>query len=146
MIARAYRGVDRLLGRLPEAAALLFARLAVGHVFWASGRTKVEGLRLREEAVDLFRYEYRVPLIPPEIAAPLTAVAEHVLPLLLAIGLLTRLSALGLAAITLVIQIFVYPDAWWTHHSLWLAILLILIAAGPGRISLDWLLIRGRGR
>lgn len=146
MIYSAYLAVENFLARLPASWTLLFARIAVAHVFWASGRTKVEGFALREEAVDLFRYEYQLPLISPELAAPVTAIAEHLFPFLLVIGLLSRLSAAALAVVTLVIQFLVYPDAWWTHHSLWLALLLVIVAVGPGAISLDHLLLRKKRR
>ena len=134
------------LSRFGLPSALLFARIAIAHVFWASGRTKVEGLRLREEAVDLFRYEYSLPLISPETAALVAAMAEHLLPVLLVVGLATRVAAAGLAFMTMIIQLFVYPDAWWTHHALWLAILLTIVTAGPGLLSADALLVRWRRR
>ena len=67
---------------------------------------------------------------------------ELVLPPLLLLGFLTRLSALGLLAMTIVIQLFVYPDAWWTAHAYWTALLIVLIARGPGAISLDRLIFR----
>jgi putative oxidoreductase len=136
------RKADGWLGRINESAVLLFVRIVAAHVFWASGRTKVEGfLTLRPEAVDLFRDEYRLPLIAPEIAAPLAAFAEHLLPILLAFGLFTRFAALGLIVMTLVIQFLVYPDAWWPQHSLWLGLLLIILARGPGGLSLDrWMI------
>ncbi len=70
------------------------------------------------------------------------ATREFVLPVFLFLGLLTRLSALGLLAMTTVIQIFVYPDGWWTAHAYWVAILIVLIARGPGAISLDRLVFR----
>ena len=122
---------------IPEAALLLFVRVAVGHVFWASGQTKVEGFALRPEAIDLFRDEYKLPLISPEIAAPMAAIAEHVLPILLVVGLFSRFASLGLIVMTLVIQFLVYPDAWWTQHSLWLGLLLVILVRGPGTWSLD---------
>jgi putative oxidoreductase len=132
------RKADGLLGRLNESALLLFVRIVAGHVFWASGRTKVEGfLTLRPEAVDLFRDEYRLPLIAPEIAAPMAAFAEHLLPILLVVGLFTRFAAVGLIVMTLVIQFLVYPDAWWPQHSLWIGLLLVIVARGPGGLSLD---------
>ena len=119
-------------------------------VFWRSGQTKVEGFaidleegrfelgwpRLSANAVDLFRDEYRLPVIAPEWAALLAATAEHALPLLLAIGLATRLSAAGLLAMTAVIQVLVYPGAWPTH-GVWAAALAWLMASGPGPLSLD---------
>lgn len=102
-----------------------------------SGRTKVEGvLTLTEGSYELFRSEYKLPLVQPEIAAHLAAYAEHLFPLLLVLGLFTRLSALALLGMTLVIQIFVYPDAWPTHLS-WAALLIYLVARGGGALSLD---------
>ncbi len=129
--------VMRLIGWLeavPCSVVALFGRLAIAPVFWFSGRTKVDGWALSDSAVDLFRDEYKVPF--PEIAAPMAALAEHMLPILLVIGLATRFSALGLFVMTLVIQ-WVYPSGWWSHHALWFAILAYLIVLGPGKISLD---------
>lgn len=108
-------------------------------VFWQSGRTKVEGFTIKDSTWFLFEHEYALPLIPPGVAAVLATAAEHLLPVLLILGLLTRFSALGLLAMTVVIQIFVYPGAWVTH-GLWASALLALMALGPGRWSLDHLL------
>lgn len=125
---------------LPASVQLLAARLAVAAIFFLSGRTKVEGwFTLKPSTIDLFRYEYMLPLVPPEIAAPMAAFAEHALPLLLVLGLFTRFAALGLLGMTAVIEIFVYPQAWPTHLS-WAALLLPLIAQGAGNFSLDHLL------
>jgi putative oxidoreductase len=125
---------------LPLSLLLLVQRLGIAGVFFQSGRTKVEGLfTIPDTTVELFRYEYALPLLPPEWAAYAATVAEHVFPMLLVAGLLTRVSAAALLGMTLVIQIFVYPDAWTTHLS-WAAILLPLIAMGGGRFSLDRLL------
>lgn len=122
---------------LPASLQLLAARLAVAAIFFLSGRTKVEGwFTLKDSTIELFRYEYMLPLIPPEIAARVATGAEHVLPLLLLAGLFTRSAALGLLGMTAVIQLFVYPQAWPTHLS-WAALLLPLLAQGPGRLSLD---------
>jgi putative oxidoreductase len=137
--------VDTALSRIPEAAILLFTRIVAGHVFWASGRTKVEGLfTLRPETVDLFRDEYRLPLISPEIAAPMAAAAEHILPILLVLGLFTRFAALGLVGMTLVIQFLVYPEAWWPVHSLWLGLLLVLVWRGGGAWAADRFVLEKR--
>ncbi|WP_242140672.1 DoxX family protein [Sphingomonas sp. TREG-RG-20F-R18-01] len=128
----------RLAGTLlPPSALLLVQRLAVAAVFFLSGRTKVEGIfTMKPETVALFQTEYALPLIPPLPAAWLSATAEHVFPILLVLGLFTRLSATALLCMTLVIEIFVYPDAWPTHLS-WAGLMLPLIALGGGRVSLD---------
>lgn len=118
----------------------LASRGAIAAIFFLSGRTKVEGfLTITDSAYELFRGEYKLPLIPPEIAVHVAAYAEHLFPVLLVLGLLTRLSALALLGMTLTIQIFVYPDAWPTHLS-WAALLLYLVGRGGGALSLDSLL------
>jgi putative oxidoreductase len=115
----------------------LGARLAVAAIFFMSGRTKVDGfLTVSDTAYTLFREDYRVPLLPPELAAHVATYAEHVFPLLLVIGLFTRLSALALLGMTTIIQVFVYPDAWPTHLS-WAVLTLYLIGRGAGALSLD---------
>ena len=115
----------------------LAARFSIAGIFFMSGRTKVEGfLTLRDSAVALFADEYRVPLLPPELAAHLAAYAEHLFPVLLVLGLFTRLSAGALLGMTAVIQIFVYPSAWPTHLS-WAGLLLYLVGRGAGPWSLD---------
>lgn len=115
----------------------LLSRLAIAAIFYQSGRTKVEGfLTVTDSAVELFRTEFKLPLIAPDIAAHLATCAEHVFPLLLMPGLFTRLSALALLTMTLTIQIFVYPDAWPTHLS-WAALLLYLVGRGGGKWALD---------
>jgi len=118
----------------------LTARAALAAVFWLSGRTKVDGwLTVNDTAYTLFREDYKVPVLPPEFAAHMATYAEHLLPLLLVLGLATRLSALGLLGMTAVIQIFVYPDAWPTHLT-WATGMLYLIGRGAGRWSLDHVL------
>lgn len=118
----------------------LVNRISIAAIFFFSGRTKVEGfLTLTDSAYSLFREEYKLPLIAPELAAHLAAYAEHFFPLLLVLGLFTRLSALALLGMTLVIQVFVYPDAWPTHLS-WAGLLLYLVARGAGPLSLDHVL------
>ena len=125
---------------LPSSFLLLVQRLGIAAVFFQSGRTKVEGIfTIPDTTIELFRSEYALPLLPPELAAYLAAGAEHLFPVLLVLGLFTRLSAAALLGMTLVIQIFVYPDAWPTHLS-WAGLMLPLIALGGGRFSLDRLL------
>jgi putative oxidoreductase len=119
---------------------LLVSRVGIAAVFFASGRTKVSGLlSVTDGAVELFRSEYRLPLVDPVLAAHAAAYAEHLFPILLVLGLATRGAALALLGMTLVIEVFVYPDAWPTHLS-WAAPLLLLAARGGGAWSLDRLL------
>ncbi len=140
--AEGLRGAwNRLAGMLDHFIShgliALAARYALAGIFFYSGRTKVEGfLTVTDGAYALFRDEFKVPLIPPEIAAHMAAYAEHLFPLLLVVGLFTRFSALSLLAMTAVIQIFVYPDAWPTHLS-WAALMLYLIGRGAGPLSAD---------
>lgn len=127
---------------LPASVLLLVQRLGIAAIFFLSGRTKVEGwFTISDSAYELFRTEYAGVPLPPELAAIMATTAEHLFPVLLVLGLSTRLSALALLGMTLTIQIFVYPDAWPTHLS-WAGLLLPLIAMGGGRLSLDQLLTR----
>ena len=139
-----YRIVEqglKALNGLPNDLIALIARLSIAAVFWQSGQTKVEGWRLSDSALYLFENEYKLPLVDPWLAAHLAAFAEHFFPILLVIGLASRLSALALLAMTLVIEIFVYPAAWPTHGN-WAACLLFIAARGPGCISLDALVAK----
>lgn len=136
--------------RIPNTLLAFVARFSIAAVFWKSGQTKIQGFaidivngeftlgwpRLSDSVVDLFRDEYRLPLIPPDIAATMAALGEHILPILLLLGIATRLSALGLLGMTMTIQIFVYPDAYPTHGT-WAAVLLYLMVHGPGKLSVD---------
>lgn len=131
------RIADRLETLVSHDLIALAARFGVGGVFFYSGRTKVDGLlSVNDNAITLFEEDYRLPLLSSEVAAHLAAYAEHLLPLLLALGLATRVSALGLLAMTAVIQFFVYPSAWPTHLT-WAAALLYLAGRGGGALSLD---------
>ena len=129
-------------GVFPPSLLLLVQRLGIAAVFFMSGRTKIaEGswLTIDDSAFELFRTDYHLPLIPPVPAAYAATTAEHLFPILLTLGLFTRISAGGLLVMTAVIEIFVYPDAWPTHLS-WAGLLLPLIALGGGKLSLDKLL------
>ena len=131
------RLADRLTRWVPPDLLALTARIALAAIFFLSGRTKVDGwLSVSDTAYTLFREDYQLPIVPPELAAHLAAYAEHLFPLLLLFGLGTRLSGLALLSMTAVIQIFVYPDAWPTHLA-WASLMLYLIGRGGGRISLD---------
>jgi len=125
---------------LSKSLLLLVQRLGIAAVFFQSGRTKVDGLlTVNETAFELFRTDYALPLVDPVTAAYAAAYSEHLFPILLVLGLFTRFSATALLVMTLVIEIFVYPDAWPTHLS-WAGLLLPLIALGGGKLSLDSIL------
>ncbi|GHS81974.1 hypothetical protein PAGU2196_28080 [Pseudomonas sp. PAGU 2196] len=128
---------ERLQLLLNDTVLCLVARLGIASVFFMSGRTKVEGLlSITPSTYELFQSEYALPLVSPWLAAHLATYAEHLFPLLLMVGLFTRLSALALLGMTTVIEVFVYPDAWPTHLS-WAGLLLLLVAKGAGALSLD---------
>ena len=134
------RAAELLQHLLGDSVLCLVARLGIASIFFLSGRTKVEGfLSITPSTYELFQSEYALPLLSPWLAAHLATYAEHLFPLLLVLGLFTRLSALALLGMTLVIEVFVYPDAWSVHLS-WAGLLLLLIARGAGKLSLDRLL------
>jgi putative oxidoreductase len=128
-----------LAERIPYSAVALISRFAVASVFWRSAQTKVNGFSIREETFYLFQEEYKVPLLPPDLAAYFATIGEHAFSVLLLIGLASRLSALGLFGMTMVIQLFVFPDGW-PEHILWISLQLLIISRGPGTISLDHLI------
>ncbi len=141
-VARARQVLQRLNalgGLIPQDLVALAARVFPAVVFWLSARTKVEGVSIKEETFFLFEHVYALPLIPPVWAAVTVTLAEHILPVLLILGLMSRISALGLLIMTAVIQIFVFSAAWVTH-GLWAVALLVILTHGPGRLSLDHLL------
>ena len=136
------RTVISRLEAVPPWVDGLVCRLGIAGVFWRSGQTKVHDfLVIDDSTYDLFRDEYKVPLLPPEGAAVLATVSEHLFPALLVIGLASRLSAGALFFMTLVIEVFVYPDSW-PDHLIWAAAMLHVILRGPGRISLDHLIAK----
>jgi putative oxidoreductase len=132
-----FAAVDRLVS---DSVLLLVARLGIAAIFFMSGRTKVSGLlTITPETFDLFRTDYALPVIPPEVAAVGATLSEHIFSVLLVLGLFTRGSALVFLTMTAVIEVFVYPDAWPTHLS-WAGLLLPLIFRGGGRWSVDALI------
>ena len=131
------RFAQRLDNLISHDLLATIARLSIASLFLQSGRTKVDGwLHVTDSTVELFRDEYKLPLLPPELAAHISAYAEHLFPVLLVLGLFTRLSALALLGMTTVIEVFVYPDAWPTHLS-WAGLLLYLAGRGAGALSID---------
>lgn len=131
-----YRNLAMQANRIPWSLPAFALRLFPAAVFWASARTKVEGFHIAPSTYYLFENEYKLPLIPPDIAAVMATLAEHTFSVALVLGLATRFSALALLGMTAVIEIFVYPEAW-REHGLWAACFLALIARGPGGWSLD---------
>ncbi|NWD68144.1 DoxX family protein [Pseudomonas gingeri] len=154
-IARLVGRIIQLFEMIPYSLIAFVARFSIAAVFWKSGQTKVEGFavdlisgtfdiglpRLADSTIPLFASEYKVPLLSPEIAAHLSAFGEHFFPVLILLGFATRFSALGLFGMTLTIQLFVYPGAYPTHGT-WMAILLLLMAKGPGVLSIDHLIAK----
>lgn len=129
------------LESVPLAIPELVLRLGVGLAFWRSGQVKIQSWGT---TLQLFAEEYRVPVLPPELAATLAATVELTTPILLLLGLATRLSAAAMLGMTLVIQFFVYPQNY-PDHLLWAGPLLYLILRGPGALSLDHLIRRRFG-
>ena len=132
MIGRVIRWLDSV----PYSVLAIPLRFAVATVFWNSAMTKLANW---ETAISLFTEEYKVPLLPPELAAYMAATIELTTPVLLVLGLATRPAALVLLGMTTVIEVFVYPQAWPTHIQ-WAAMLLVLLFRGPGKLSLDHLI------
>ena len=136
-----YLRIIQRLDAVPYSVLAIPLRLAVATVFWNSAMTKLANWAT---AIELFTEEYKVPVLPPELAAYMAASIELTTPVLLVLGLLTRPAALVLLGMTSVIEIFVYPQAWPAHIQ-WAAILLVLLCRGSGRFSIDDLLARRYG-
>jgi len=141
-------GIAHLAGRavemlesVPLAVPQFVLRLGVALAFWRSGNVKIASWH---STLQLFENEYNVPLLPPEIAAYLATTVELVTPILLLFGFATRLGAAAMLGMTLVIQIFVYPENY-PDHLLWAGPLLYLILRGPGAFSVDHLIRRHVG-
>ena len=139
--------VNMMSGAVPEGIALLFARVALAGIFWRSARTKVEeGSFLTIKDTTFFQFSdapfNQVPILNGELGAYVTTYMEHFLPILLLFGIATRFGALGILGMTLVIQIFVFPEMiiWWQTHIIWVAMALVLIVRGGGMFSLDRLI------
>lgn len=128
----------RWLDSIPYTLLALPLRIGVATIFWNSAMAKLANW---DTAVELFRDEYKVPVLPPELAAYMAVSIELTAPVLLMLGLATRPVALLLLGMTAVIEIFVYPQAWPTHIQ-WAAMLLVLLGRGAGKWSLDHLLWR----
>jgi putative oxidoreductase len=144
-------GITAWCKRIPDWLIQLMARAAIFTVFWRSAQTKIDGweifgqnlqfFNVTSTTVFLFENEYDLPLLPPELAAYMATFGEFFLSLFILLGFATRLSALGLLIMTLVIQVLVYPEAWPTH-VLWAGLLLYLLKFGAGKMSIDQMLIK----
>jgi putative oxidoreductase len=126
------------LARFPLSILQLGMRIAVGSVFFRAGLLKYNSW---EMTLLLFRDEYKVPLLDPMLAARIAMTQELTVPILLFLGLATRLATLPLLGMIAVIQTFVYPNAW-SDNLLWGSVLVFLLTRGPGVFSLDYLIER----
>jgi len=130
--------------RFPLPLLELGMRLAVGATFFRSGTNKFQSF---DSAIALFRDEYRLPLVPPDIAAYMGTTVELTAPVLLVLGLFARLGAAALLVMTLTIQFLVYPENW-PEHLMWASILAYVLSRGPGALSIDRIIafnLFGRG-
>jgi putative oxidoreductase len=126
------------LERFPLSILQLMMRVSIGAVFFNSGLTKIQSW---QPTVALFANEYKVPVLPPELAATLAATVELTSPVLLVLGLAARLATLPMLGMTFVIETFVYPEDWIEHLG-WATFLLFILTRGPGVLSLDHLISR----
>jgi putative oxidoreductase len=124
------------LEAVPYAVLAIPLRLGVAWIFWSSAQVKLINW---QRTIEFFTEEYRVPILPPELAANMALAIEIACPILLVLGLLTRFAVVVLLGMTAVIQTFVYPEAWPTHLQ-WTAMMLVLLCRGAGTFSLDYFL------
>jgi putative oxidoreductase len=135
IVVLTYRKLLGVADGLPLSIVQLMSRVAVAHVFWNSAQSKLASW---QTTLQLFTMEYHVPLLPPDIAAPLATATELTGSVLIFLGLLSRLGSLALLGVTATIQLFVYPENWG-EHLVWASLLLLIVFRGPGKISLDHL-------
>jgi putative oxidoreductase len=130
-----YSNTSSLLNVL-QPLALLAARLYVAWVFFAAGLTK---LRDWESTLFLFEEEYVVPLLNPEIAAYMATIGEITLPILVVLGLASRLGAIGLGIVNLVAVISLddIAPAAFSGHVIWGLLLMLITLWGAGKLSID---------
>jgi putative oxidoreductase len=133
--------VRERLESVPYAVLAIPLRFGVAWIFGSSAQVKLINW---QRTIQLFADEYRVPLLPPEVAASMALSIEIAAPVLLVLGLFTRATVVVLMSMTAVIQTFVYPEAWPTHLQ-WVAMMLVLLCRGAGTLSVDQLLWRRFG-
>lgn len=134
-IISSYRTLLHFADRIPLSLVQLASRVAIAHVFWNSAQSKLASWPITQQ---LFAMEYHVPLLPPEIAAPLATATELTGAVLIFLGLFARLGALALLGVVAVIQFFIFPGSW-AEHLLWASLLLLIATRGAGKFSLDYL-------
>jgi putative oxidoreductase len=139
---------------IPYALVALGLRLVMARVFFFDGQTRIDGprvplnvhdfdlsvvlpLQVKAETFAVFLNQYAALPVPPMLAAYLVSYGEFVLPIMLVLGFGTRIAALGLLIMTAMIQVYVMPQALWNVHIYWASILMVLLALGPGQISVD---------
>ncbi len=140
-------GLSRLPARFPMSITQLVLRFALAVPFWRSGLTKWDGVfQLSDTAVYLFTQEFRLHLFGGEYALPaphlmafLSSCGEILFPIMLLLGLGTRFAAVGILAMTAIIQLTI-PDGWANFHLPWAAMALAIANYGPGKVSLDQLI------
>jgi putative oxidoreductase len=157
IVARIVERLNKLVAGVPYAVIAVGLRLLMARVFFLDGQSKIEGpvlpfnwlrldfsmtlpLDITDAALQVMQAQYaRVPMSATK-AAYLFTYAEFVLPICLFLGFATRLAACGLLVMTLLLQLYVMPQLWWSTHVYWTAILLVLMTIGPGAASLDALI------
>ncbi|HXX26785.1 MAG TPA: DoxX family membrane protein [Pseudolabrys sp.] len=145
-------GLVALFSFIPYAVVALGIRLIMARVFFLDGQMRIDGPRfsqsaygfefsavlpthVRPDAINDFLH-YTLP-IPPVLTAYLVTFGEFILPIMLVIGIGARFAALGLLALTVLLQLYVTPTALWTTHVYWAALLLVIMSRGPGALSVD---------
>jgi putative oxidoreductase len=155
IVASIVNKVILLCALVPYAVVSLGLRLVLARVFFLDGQPKIDGpqipidvngissfsivlpAQIRDATFRMFETQYAALPIQPNVATYLFTYAEFVCPILLVLGFATRFSALALLAMTILIQVYVAPDALWNVHVYWISILMVLLSVGPGAISVD---------
>lgn len=149
--------VNELCAVIPYALIALAIRLIMARVFFLDGQSKIAGSsvtldlktfsfsvilpeQVKSETFQMFQTKFAAVPLPPNFSASFVSYAEFILPILLVLGFASRISAAILFIMTAVIQIFVLPEALWTVHIYWAALLLVLMTVGPGALSIDHLI------
>lgn len=143
-MTRLFDSLIDLLTRIPHSVPATIGRIAIGLLFWNAARGLVSGWNIfavNGRTLDLFRGDYRLPYVAPEVAALAWQVTEHVCAALLIVGLATRFAGLGLLVLVVLLQAFIHPGNY-IEHGIWAAVLLMLVKYGPGPASLDYLIYR----